>query len=683
VNAATLEEPRLDGSRDDAAGQLDGTLRIAARALGGACELGWLDAAGEPMQRRVGNPVPTSWGWLRAGETEVPPHVAPLRGHDGRLLGGLATDADEVTERMSALAPDLAEVLGAVLADQERIAATGALIELGSQLHADELNTGEILRLIVERARQLIGVDVTWLGLIDAQDRVAIEVAAGARSEHFVDMWINVGHGIGGLAVKERRTVVVPDHRLFQPNSTDLVIQTLGAEGVVSVLCAPLMFEGAAIGALYGGSRELTTFSDTTIAVFTALAAQAAVSIVNSRLYGTLADQNELLERTLSLHRQLNDAALAGADTHGIAREVARLIERPVRVVREGGKPRAWRYEPGSQDVPACADPLEAAACDPAGDLVEILAGEERLGTIEVLGAEPVSAFHRNALEQGATIMALEIVKERAAWEAEWRLRGELLEEILQQHGEPTEGLQLRAARFGVDLDARWSLAVIEPAVGTTADLEPIIRTALHRGTGDGRVLVAKRGDRVLVALADPAQVAVTVIEQALSKASRAGATAIAGLSTARRDLPVALNEAEAVLRLARENDRSGLVTFNALGPLRYFLNSPGTTEMSKMVGDVLGVLADYDRRRNGELLRTLRAYLRSGGHHPTAAADCHVHVSTLKYRLGRIAELLGRPVTDPQVQFELRLAFSTLEVLASLGLSSGEIFAGRSPSSE
>lgn len=673
MDAATLEEPRLNRGRTDVARQLEGALRLVARALDGPCELGWLDPAGEPAWLRVGDAPSSSWSWLSTGEATIPRNVAPLRDREGRLLGGVIADPDEVPAPLAALAPDLADVLAAALADQERFAAHGALIELSSQLHADELNTDEILRLIVERARQLIGVDVTWLGLIDAQDRVAIEVAAGARSREFVDMWIDVGHGIGGLAVKERRTVVVPDHRLFQPNSTDLVIQTLAAEGVVSVLCAPLLFDGGAIGALYGGSRELTTFSETTIAVFTALATQAAVSIVNSRLYGALADKNVLLERTLSLHRRLNDAALAGADTHAIAGEVARLIERPVIVVRELGKSRAWRYDPSPERGanPACID-----APEHDGDgWVAIRAGEEWLGTLGVLGDAPLRDFDRNALEQGATIMALEIVKERAAWEAEWRLRGELLEEILQQQGGPSEGLQLRAARFGVDLEARWSLAVLEPASGTTADLEPIVRTALHRGTGDGRALVAKRGDRVLVALDGAGGSPAETIEQVLVKAERAGAKAIGGLSAPRRELPIALGEAEAVLRLARDNDRSGLVTFEALGPLRYFLNAPGTAEMSAMVNSVLGDLADYDRRRNGELIRTLRAYLRSGGHHPTAAADCHIHVSTLKYRLGRIAELLGRPVSDPQAQFELGLAFSTLDVLGTLGLTTDEIF--------
>jgi sugar diacid utilization regulator len=683
VNVATLEKPRLEGGRADAARQLDGSMRIVAQALGAPCELAWLTAAGELALIRTGElAVAPSWDWLRSGDGAVPAGAAALRDTGGRLLGGVATDDGDVPALLGAVAPHLTELLSAALADQERFAAYEALIELTSQLHADEINADEILRLIVDRARRLIGVDVTWLGLIDERDRVAIEVASGATTRGFVDMWIDIGHGIGGLAVKERRTVVVPDHRLFQLNSTDLVIRTLAAEGVLSVLCAPLLFEGGAIGALYGGSREPTSFTDTTISVFTALAGQAAVSIVKSRLYHALSDKNVLLERTLSLHRQLSDAALAGADTHGIASELARLIERPVMVVRDVGKPRAWRYDPGASGPPACSEPALPADADATGDQVQIRAGEEQLGTIAVLGAEPLSDFDRNALEQGATIMALEIVKERAAWEAEWRLRGELLEEILQERGEPSEGLQLRAERFGIDLEARWSIAVIEPSPTTTADLLPIVRTALGRGTWDCRVLMAKRGDRVLVALDEAGGSPAEAIAQVLAKAARAGATAIAGLSTARRELHVALNEAEAVVRLARDNHRSGLVTFDALGPLRYFLNAPGTEEMSAMVCDVLGPLADYDHRRNGELVRTLRAYLRSGGHHPTAAAECHIHVSTLKYRIGRIAELLGRPVSDSQVQFELGLAFSTLDVLSSLGLSPGEIFAAPRPSS-
>jgi sugar diacid utilization regulator/putative methionine-R-sulfoxide reductase with GAF domain len=671
------EEPRLNGAGADVSQQLEGALQLVAHAIESPCELGWLDAGGEPTCLRVGEPIGASWGWLWSGEAAMPRNVAPLRGRDGRLLGGVVADPGEVPARLAMLAPDLAVVLAATLADHDRFAAYGAMIELTSQLHADELNTDEILRSIVERARQLIGVDVTWLGLIDAQDRVAIQVAAGARSPAFVDMWIDVGRGIGGLAVKERRTVVVPDHRLFENASSALVIETMRGEGIVSVLCAPLMFDGRAIGALYGGSRQLTSFSETTIAVFTALTTQAAVSIVNSRLYGALADKNKLLERTLSSHRRLNHAALAGADAHAIAGEVARLIDRPVVVVRESGKTAVWHYNCSLESVahPTCVDPSVIEQC--VGQ-VPVRAGEEQLGTIGALGDTPLSDFDRNALEQGATIMALELIKERAAWEVEWRLRGELLEEILQQRGEPSEGLQVRAAQFGIDLSSSWTLAVLEPAADATTDIEPVVRVALMSRTRSGDALVARRGARTLVALDAAGGSAIRIIEELLAKAERAGAAVIAGLSAARHELPVALGEAEAVMRLAHETGRSGLVTVEALGPLRYFLNSPGTTEMSAMVDDLLGTLVDYDRCRNSEMMRTLRAYLDSGGHHPTAAAQCHIHTSTLKYRLGRITELLDRRVSGPQAQFELTLAFSTLDALGSLGLTHDEIFTRR-----
>jgi sugar diacid utilization regulator len=678
----------LDGVGSSAEAQLTNALGIVAHALAVPCELAWLTVAGDVATACAG-PTTTdhrgSWLSCETGNLAIqapPEFTVALHGSDGALLGGLVAElvappADTELALLDAMAAQLARLLEAVLADQRRFASYEALIELSSQLHADEINSDEILALIVERSRRLIDVDVTWLGLIDdRRDRVAIKVASGATTEGFVDMWIDVGHGIGGVAVEERRPVVVSDHRLDHRNSSDLVIQTLASEGVVSVLCAPMLFEGRAIGALYGGSRRVTTFTDATVSVFTALAGQAAVSIVNSRLYGALSDKNVLLERTLSLHRKLSDAALAGADMHGIAFELARLIERPVVVVRGGGKPRAWRYSPSSDR----SEP-DSLPCDGAGDTgvpgehVPIRAGDEQLGTITALGEAQMSDFERNALEQGATILALEIVKERAAWEAEWRLRGELLEEILQARGQRTEGLLVRAERYGVDLDDRWSLAVLEPKDAESAELFAIARTTFSRGLGEGSVLIAKRGDRVLVALAQTTASAATAIEQLLTKAERAGVPAVGGLSTERTELHVALSEAEAVLRLALDEHCSGLIQFDRLGPLRYFLNAPRTEDMRAMVRDVLGPLAGYDEQRKAELVSTLRAYLQSGGHQPSAAASCHIHVSTLKYRIGRIAELLGRSVSDPSVQFELALAFSTLDLLAALGLSHAEIF--------
>jgi sugar diacid utilization regulator/putative methionine-R-sulfoxide reductase with GAF domain len=536
-------------------------------------------------------------------------------------------------------------LLRAARLDDERLTAYEALIAVSAQLHAQELNTDELLELIVRQAHQLIEVDVTWLAMIDEDgQRVVVKVAAGARTERFIRMWVGVGVGVGGLAVRDGRPVVVRDHREFAHPTTDLVKRTLQDEGVVSLLCVPMIFEGRAVGALYGGSRTPTDFSQTAVSVFTALAGQAAASIANARLYRDLAAQNATLERTFALHHELSEAALTGGGMEGIAAKLARLIDREVIVKRA-----------------ECA----------AADGVPIVAGDERLGSLHVVGDEPLTDLQCNALQQAATVMALELLKERSALDAEWRLRGELLDEIVAADGAFSDGLLLRSQRFGVDLELRRCLAVIEPLDAEhAADLQHIVRTTFHRALGEGTALVSKRSDRILVALAEPPDAAFAAIRTVLHKARKAGTPAVAGLSTDRRNLAAALKEATAALGLARRARADDPVCNDTLGPLRFLLDAPDTTEMATLVADLLGPVAAYDRHRGSrEILETLRAYLELGGNQPAVAERCHIHLSTVKYRMRKAAGLLDRPLSDPQTRFELTLAFRLLDVLGTLGV--------------
>ncbi len=567
----------------------------------------------------------------------------------GRGLGVLVLDGPVTAPRplVVAAAHHVAGLLEGARADAERTAAYEALVEVSSQIHAEELNTDGILALITHQARRLMGVDVTWLALFDEErDRVVVKVASGATTESFVRMWVSVGVGVGGLAIRDRRPVAVRDHREYDHPTTELVKRTLEAEGVVALLSVPMLFEGRAVGVLYGGSRTPTDFTETAVSVFTALAGQAAVSIVNSRLYRDLATKNDTLERAFALHRSLSEAALSGGGMAGIASELTRLIACEVEVLRA--------EEVGGEDARSVA----------------IVAGAERLGTIRAEGDGPLTDLQRTALQQASTVMALEIMKERASLEAEWRLRGELLEEILQADGEWSDRLLLRSERFGIDLDQRRCLAVVEMLEAhEQRDLQLLVRSTFHRDLGDGTALVSKRGDRVLVALAQDVDAAAAAVRTLLDKASKGGLVAVAGLSTPRRNLSVALKEADAAVALAHAAGPGTLVSHDSLGPLRFLLDAPDTGEMTAMVRGLLGPIAAYDAQRGGgEILETLRAYLELGNR-PAVAERCHIHVSTVKYRMGKAAELLGRPLTEPQTRFEMRLAFAVLDVLKTLGI--------------
>ncbi|MBC3190914.1 helix-turn-helix domain-containing protein [Pseudonocardia sp. C8] len=72
-----------------------------------------------------------------------------------------------------------------------------------------------------------------------------------------------------------------------------------------------------------------------------------------------------------------------------------------------------------------------------------------------------------------------------------------------------------------------------------------------------------------------------------------------------------------------------------------------------RLAEDVLAPLHDA----GGELLRTLSAYLEGGASLEGCARTLYVHPNTVRYRLRRIGELVGRSPTDPREAFVLRAA--------------------------
>jgi GAF domain-containing protein/sugar diacid utilization regulator len=607
--------------------------------------------------------------------------VAPVRGPGGAVEGALAlrpaagaAGPDGRHEGLAfAAAAQLSLVLASSAAHTQRATAYEALFEIGTQIQAEEANADAIFALIVDRARALLLTDVAWLAMVDRdRQRLGMKVAVGAATPDFMGMEVQVGTGIGGVALKERRPVAVRDSRVYGHGMPRSVHRALDEEGVISILCAPMLRDDGMLGALYVGTRKARDFTEEEASLLSALAAQAAVTIENARLYQELSDKNDMLERAFAIHRSLTDASLAGVGLHRVALELARLIDRDLLLVLDDGATRCTRYSrDAAVDAPVAAG-LDEVDVPDGQNAVDITAGDTELGGLHALGDGELTALQRKALEHGATAIALELVKEQATLEVEWRLQGELLEELLRSSGAPSEDLARRAERLGVDLAGQHRIAVLAPDrdVASSSLLELVRRWLRQHGHLDR--LVAQRGDRVVVAVgADLPGGGKPLIEDLQRRVTRAGVPVRCGVSNARTELTMALREAEGALALAISTGRpDAIVDYEALGPLRFLLDAPDTTEMTALVRDVLGPLAAHDAQRHSDLLLTLKTYLESGGHHPTTSERCHIHVSTLKYRLSRISALLERSLSDPATRFELSLAFEVLGILEVMGIA-------------
>jgi hypothetical protein len=97
---------------------------------------------------------------------------------------------------------------------------------------------------------------------------------------------------------------------------------------------------------------------------------------------------------------------------------------------------------------------------------------------------------------------------------------------------------------------------------------------------------------------------------------------------------PVAVSEHLATVILLQDEELARTLVARALAPLRE--------------------LPDADRER---LLETLAAWFAHQRHTPGVAAELHVHPQTVRYRIGKLRELLGEALDTAEGRFELELA--------------------------
>jgi sugar diacid utilization regulator len=693
--------------QDTVPGLLARSALEAARTVFAAdyCAFVWLAADGGPPAIAGSQGVSDAklrelaGSWLaavQAGPGDQTPAVSapelriePVLDHTGRVRGvlvaalrGAAAHSPDARMLMPVFASHLGLLAERSAAEESRSAAYQALVQIGTQIQA-VADLEEVLQLIVDRARELMGTDVAWMGLVDEGSRtLEMAVASGAHTRPFMRMRLRLGDGVGGVVVSTRRPVVLPDYRRESLPTPPEVREAVLGEGIGSMLSTPMLRGKRVIGVLYVGSRHPMQFPATAIALTSALAAQAAVAIENARLYAQLESKNRLLEDSFAIHRVLTDAALAGSGPHDICAELARRLGVELTLIQEVCEPFGVTCSPDGTMV--AAPPGE----HPPDRLVFPVVGDTELGRLELSGADKLSPLQQKALEHGATVIALELVKQRAAQDVAWQLQSDLLGELLDAPVPLPSTLLARGRRHGVDLSKPHRVIAITPAGSNPLtpageDLLVLVRrvtgrSLLHRDAA----LVNLRGAHVILAPRDDAEgrACRAIIQAVTAAVERAGGVVAVGVGEPSTDLSSGYRQAVACATLAAgEASTTRVVHADALGPLRFVLDSPDLSHVRGIVRGALGALAADDGHTRTELLSTLRAFIAADGNVARTAEACFVHKNTLRYRLGRIHSVLGRDPSDPDVKFELRIAYGLLDLFAGVGVDLLE--AGRAAS--
>ncbi len=317
------------------------------------------------------------------------------------------------------------------------------------------------------------------------------------------------------------------------------------------------------------------------------------------------------------------------------------------------------------------------------------------VGTAAALGTA-----ERYAVHSAIALLTLTTERSRSLHAAEQRVGAAVLRMLLA--GEPDHARAVAGDLYGELLDAPYRMIVAESASAASA---------ARVQSGDHARVPPTQSTAATLAAADPHDDPLAALTEVLeSAAARAGEAVLVvpeGGNEGQRLVVVAADggaavaacgEYAAALEAAREGVREEAVVGDE-AELVVGMSAPAgpiaaaaaykqaeqalsvarrrgrvCVEHERMAaGSVLPLLADdavrafadgllralheHDATGRGDLVASVRAWLSRHGQWDAAAADLGVHRHTLRYRMRRVEEILGRSLDDPDVRMELWLA--------------------------
>jgi len=265
---------------------------------------------------------------------------------------------------------------------------------------------------------------------------------------------------------------------------------------------------------------------------------------------------------------------------------------------------------------------------------------------------------------------AARLLSAERKWLAEARepLR-QLGQELAQLAADPGQVAELVARLRPVGLSAVDGLRVVVLTVEGNNRAIRVLRALIEDPRDTKPLPVAALPDgRAIGILADPptASSAVPVVErltarlQAIAPALGADRVrvGISDLVMSATALSAAVREAGYALGLAaRREGRLSVSGHDDLATHQALLAHVPDDLRASYVHRLLGPLRAHDERHHTSLEETLDVFLQCSGSWSRCAAQLHIHVNTLRYRVTRIAELTGRDPTRLDEQVDLFLA--------------------------
>jgi purine catabolism regulator len=360
----------------------------------------------------------------------------------------------------------------------------------------------------------------------------------------------------------------------------------------------------------------------------------------------TLTSSDEhVFRRLTALQRYLVDALRTPQPERAMVDRLARFLDASVVLLDTDGRPEIVAGKPPAAEL------LEEVCAEPAGLLVLTVAGWHAVATPVAARADQaerwlvlasprrgfISKLAKPAAEATAPLLAAMARLGDVVRDQEEAVKAALLEEALEPHGaRDLPPLAARAAAFGIDFTQPARMVVVREG---RLRAELVARLDAHRiphlvQQRDGSVMALVQGadGDIMAALGGLPESAIGV-----------GRTV-----DAITDAHHSLRDAE----LAVAHATPAIVRFEDFDLGTFMVSEIAPDRLGPKVDEILSVL-----RANPPLHEALRAYFEHDLDIATTAASLHMHRNSLRYRLARAEQVLGRSLKQPSTVAAIYIA--------------------------
>ncbi|PLT35189.1 helix-turn-helix domain-containing protein [Bacillus sp. V5-8f] len=565
--------------------------------------------------------------------------------------------------------------------------------KINSALELDELLT----RILDNVAAVIPGANTSALWMYNpAIDRLTCKAYRGWKKD-IEKVHYKIGESVTGRTYQDGKSRIYYKFReandAMKDTSEDNMHYLKSAFHHLTVkacMTVPISFQGEIIGVLgiHLTGRDYS-INEWDLQLLNSLCAQIAIAIVNARLFTEIQRKNHVLMKRNEIHSSLTNLSLQNKGAEAITQELNRMVSPSLLFVdmteyecfpKKQRKQLRFSMDELSKLVSEKTSPIYVDLYDKeehAFYIYPVLVGTICLGCLVISITErPLTQLDHMLLEQGGSVLALELSKRQSLTEVYYKKTHQFYVELLQNQDEHL--LYSKGFNLGIDLHTHMFVTLTE--IPNYTDLQVLGRSVhrlvstIKKKTPDVSKIVF--GDHnlitVLISLPDPENLS-SVIKKLKSVLKEWEMTegirlygGIGSLYQGISSISKSQNEAHNALSYVASRKLPGIIQITDIGINRLFLKQ-STEDIERFILEIFAPL-DLAKGRKNELVETLITYFQTNRSTTKTAELLHLHINTLYQRLRKIEELMDVSLDDPDTLLKIHLACHLRQSYMSLG---------------